>query len=436
VAEEDDTGADPRDRLRRRLLASEARMPTSSLVRLSRTAMSLFRGRRLLGGGGAAVDPEALAALVGSIGQLKGVAMKVGQIFSYIDVALPDELRAALSVLQTSSPSMPFDVVAAILIEDLGPRARVLLAGLEPLPAAAASIGQVHRGTLADGAQVAVKVRYPDVDEAIVSDFRPAALGTRLASILSPGARIDGMIAEARERFLSECDYRREADAQERFARLYAGHATLVVPAVHRDYSSNRVLTTTWCEGDSHATWLASGPTQEQRDRIGVALFEFYIGTLYRHGLYNCDPHPGNYVHLRGERLAMLDYGCTRAFDPTFVAKLARLSAAAHADTREALHASLLELGIVDANRKYDFETARELIRGFYGPMLRDEVTAISLGEAAPFARVFERKRQLMKLHLPGEFLFLLRIRFGLMSVLERVGARANWFRLEREYIG
>jgi len=186
-------------------------MPTSALARLSRTALSLFRGRRLLGGGGAAVDPEALAALVGSIGQLKGVAMKVGQIFSYIDVALPEELRTALSALQTSSPSMPFDRVTAILKEDLGPRAEVLLVGLEPVPVAAASIGQVHRGVLPDGAQVAVKVRYPDVDEAIVSDFRPAALGTRLASILAPGARVEGMIAEARERFLSECDQPRSA---------------------------------------------------------------------------------------------------------------------------------------------------------------------------------------------------------------------------------
>ena len=361
--------------------------------------------------------------------------MKLGQIFSYIDVALPQELQTALSALQTSSPSMPFDQIAAIVNDDLGPRAEALLAGMEKSPVAAASIGQVHRALLADGTRVAVKVRYPDIEKAITSDFRPAALGTRLASIFYPGARVDSMIAEARERILSECDYQREADAQETFARLYAGHPTLVVPIVHRDYSSSRVLTTAWCEGDNLDTWMASEPTQEQRDRIGVALFDFYIGTLYRHGLYNCDPHPGNYVFLAGMRIAMLDYGCTRSFDPAFVAKLARLSSAVQADSREALHASFLELGFVDAKKKYDFDTARELVRGFYGPMLRDEVTTISLGEAAPFARMFERKRQLMKLHLAGEFLFLLRIRFGLMSVLARLGARANWCRLEREHI-
>jgi predicted unusual protein kinase regulating ubiquinone biosynthesis (AarF/ABC1/UbiB family) len=159
------------------------------------------------------------------------------------------------------------------------------------------------------------------------------------------------------------------------------------------------------------------------------------VGTLFRHHLYNCDPHPGNYLFQREGRVVVLDYGCTRQFEPSFVHKLAALTRAVHQDTHEALHASFLELGMVREGQRYDFQTARNLVRGFYGPMLRDEVQAIDLGEVRSMRQMLDSKRQLMKLSLPGEFLFLLRIRFGLMSVLARLEARANWYRLEEEYV-
>jgi len=123
------------------------------------------------------------------------------------------------------------------------------------------------------------------------------------------------MIEEARSRFLLECDYQHEARMQERFRNLYDGHPTIVVPPVFDEFCSTRVLTTGWMDGLSLDAWLASGPSQADRDRIGQALFEFYIGTLFQHGLYNCDPHPGNYVFLNDGRVAVLDYGCTDARD-------------------------------------------------------------------------------------------------------------------------
>jgi predicted unusual protein kinase regulating ubiquinone biosynthesis (AarF/ABC1/UbiB family) len=170
---------------------------------------------------------------------------------------------------------------------------------------------------------------------------------------------------------------------------------------------------------------------QTDPDRIGEALFEFYVGTLYRHGLYNCDPHPGNYLFLDDGRIAMLDYGCTREFDRSFVARIAALTRAVQLDDRVALEASFRELGLV--GRRYEFETARSLMRSFYGPMLRDEWCSMSQGDARPLADLLRSKRELTTLPLPGEFLFLFRIRFGLMSVLARLGARANWFQLERQ---
>jgi predicted unusual protein kinase regulating ubiquinone biosynthesis (AarF/ABC1/UbiB family) len=427
-----------REDLERRLLAIGSKLPTSSLGRIGRTALAGLRGGRLAwrskGSEAAPLDVDALAAIVASVGQLKGVAMKAGQLLSYLDLPLPPELRSALAVLQTHSPAMPFERVTEIVKSELGTKAPAVLEKMDPVPAAAASIGQVHRSTLPDGVNVAVKVQYPDIETAITNDFRSAAVGTSFVGLLVPRSNVDGIVGEARRAILEECDYEREANFQERFGRIFAGHPTLVVPAVHRSFSSRHVLTTTWMEGIGFSAFLSSAPPQAERDRLGEALFEFYVGTLFRHGLYNWDPHPGNYIVRADGRLAMLDYGSTREFDRAFVRKLAALTAAVHADDRRALHRSLIDLGMVQEATRYDYDAARTLIRSFYGPMLRDEVLSIAKGEAMPLRAVLETKRELLKLHLPGEFLFVLRIRFGVMSVLAQLGARANWYRLERRF--
>jgi predicted unusual protein kinase regulating ubiquinone biosynthesis (AarF/ABC1/UbiB family) len=427
----------------KRLLGASARLPTTTIRRLGRTAGAALRSGRLLLSAerrAAEDDPslefEAIAKVVDSLGALKGIAMKAGQIMSYVDVALPDELRTALSVLQTHSPPMSPEQVRGILRAELGDLAAELLAHWEDTPLAAASIGQVHRARLADGTRVAVKVQYPEIEKAIEADFRPAAVGHRLASLFSPGARIDALVREARERFLEECNYLHEARAQQRFSELFARHPVLRIPTVHARLCTRRVLTTAFMEGEGLDAFLARRPSQEVRDRLGEALFEFYVGALFRHRLYNCDPHPGNYLFQPEGTLSMLDYGCTREFEPAFVTRLAGLTRAVHRDSRDALHAAFVELGMVREGQRYDFETARGLVRAFYGPMLRDEVQTIDLGEARGMRQVLESKRHLLQLALPGEFLFLLRIRFGLMSVLARLGARANWYRLEEEYIG
>ena len=226
--------------LLKRLLGASARLPTTTLGRLGRTAGAALRSGRLLlaaerraNQDEPSLDFEAIAKVVGSIGELKGIAMKAGQIMSYIDVALPDELRTALSVLQTHSPPMSTERVRDLLRAELGERAAELLARLEETPLAAASIGQVHRARLADGTRVAVKVQYPEIEKAIEADFLPAEVGNRLASLFAPGARIDAVVREARERFLEECNYLHEAHAQQRFFELFSGHPVLRIPAVH-----------------------------------------------------------------------------------------------------------------------------------------------------------------------------------------------------------
>jgi predicted unusual protein kinase regulating ubiquinone biosynthesis (AarF/ABC1/UbiB family) len=330
---------------------------------------------------------------------------------------------------------MEWEVVEGLLLEELGERGEQLIEQMEREPISSASIGQVHRATLPDGTAVAVKIQYPEIAQAIEADFGPMAVGTKLASVLYYQAPVGVFVTEAKERFLEECDYLHEAHCQHRFAELYAEHPTLIVPAVHGEFCSRRVLTTTYVEGKKLDAFLASDPPQAERDRIGEALFEFYIGSLLRHQIYNCDPHPGNYLFLDDGRIAMLDHGCTRQFEPRFVAKLANLTRAVHLDERDAIHRALLNLGIVRENKKYDYEMTRDFLRGFYGPMLVDEVRRMNLTVAMDLREALRKDRQLARLSLPGEFLFLFRIRFGLMSVLSRLGSRANWYRLEKDYV-
>ena len=414
------------------LLTGKGEVPTGTLGRLRRTAGAALRGAVSLRGDD--LDPKALARLLRSVGELKGVAMKGAQLMSYVDVSLPAELRDALALLQTWSPPMPRAEVERLVREDLGAEAaEALVATLSAEPVAAASIGQVHRATLPDGTGVAVKVRYPGIEDAIRSDFRPAAGGVKLASLLYGGAGIEGMVAEAKDRLLEECDYRHEAAMQRRFVELFDGDPVITVPAVHDAFCGHRVLTTTFVEGWGFEAWVDGDPPQAHRDRLGVALFDFYVGTLFRHGLYNCDPHPGNYLILEGPRLAMLDYGCTRAFEGDLVPDLAALTRAVQDDDRAALERACEKLGMLPKRKRAAaLDLARRLFRAYLGPMLEDRVQPVDLGAAMTLSELARGKQQLLRLALPREMLFLLRIRFGLMSVLARLGARANWYRLER----
>ena len=419
-------------------------IPESSMRRLGSTAMAFWRTARLAKkaqrqarkGQEGGLDGAQIAKIVTSIGRLKGIAMKMGQIMSYIDMNLPDELREALSVLQSQAQPMNYEQVCAIINEDLAePEAATLIARLEPQPIAAASIGQVHIATLADNRKIAVKVQYPEIAGAIESDFGPAAIGTKMASLLYPHAHFEDFVQEARTRFLEECDYLHEAQSQERFGEIYQGHPTILVPKVHRAFCGARVLATEFIESIDFDTFLAQDPDQETRNRIGLALFDFYLGTLFRHGIYNCDPHPGNLRLCPDGRLALLDHGCTRSFERSFLAKLVQLTQAIHSDSPVAIEAALMELSIIKAGRTFDYDYIRRMMRGFFGPMLVDEERSIVFDKPMSFGEVAKNKRKLARFSLPGEFLFLFRIRFGLMSVLSRLGAKANWYRLEAQLI-
>lgn len=414
-------------------------LPTSALGRMRRTATAAARAgtSHLLGRlrGRPEADAEALRRLVVSLGQLKGVAMKMGQILSYIDASTPPELRQLLAVLQKSSQPTPFAVVEQVLREELGPRASRLLQTLERRPVSTASIGQVHRGRLEDGRPVAVKVLHPGIAEAIRSDFRTAQTGKALVKLIAPGSNAADLVDEAERMFLEECDYALESCRQQRFGTLYAGHPDLTVPEVFPQLSAARVLTTAWREGMGWEQFLATA-APPARNRAGRALYTFYVGTLYRHGLFNGDPHPGNLLFDSDGHLTVLDFGCVREFPPDEVEQLRALSRAVRADDSGRVEEAFTRLGGRRPTTSTQRETLRRLLRGFFGPVLSPGVRRILLQDFLQVGEVLRGKRELLQLRIPGKLLFPFRIRFGLHALLARLGAEVDWGALEEEFAG
>jgi len=422
-----------------RLGAKGERLPTSALGRLLRTTrgaahagwLSLSRAHH--GQQETAEDDlTRLTAIASAIGHVKGVPMKLGQLLGYINVGLPDAVVAAFSTLHAHAQPLSFARLRAIVESDLGPRGRELAARMQAKPIASASLGQVHRATLADNTRVAVKVLYPGIADTVTRDFGPATLGGRLVSIVFARADLATVIREVRLRIREECDYTLEALRQQRFAELFVEHPCIVVPAVHPAYCGPRVLTTTLVEGQCLDEFLCTEPSAEARRKAGETLFEFYLGPLFRHGVYTCDPHPGNYLFLSDGRMAFFDFGCAHEFSRGFVNALGTLIDATRRGVASEIHTALVELGVVRPSLPYDADALCWLARTLLGPILRDEEGPFNLGTGVRWREIVRHLRRIKGLRPSGEALFLLRTAAGLASVLTRLDARANWFELSQ----
>ena len=255
---------------------------------------------------------ESAKRVLATMGQMKGAIMKLGQMASYVSGDVPEEYRALLASLQAQAPALGFDAIRVEVERELGDRIDALFRELECEPLAAASIGQVHRGVLRDGREVAVKVQYPGVDEAIRADLANAGwLYAAVGAIyknLDPGP----LVEELRGRLLEELDYESEARNQRAFAELYAGNPWVRVPGVITSHSTRRVLTSELVRGRDFA-WLRAQP-DALRQRAAEVLYRFVWGSMFRHRAFNGDPHPGNYLFHADGAVTFLDFGCVKYF--------------------------------------------------------------------------------------------------------------------------
>ncbi|MFK0097488.1 MULTISPECIES: AarF/ABC1/UbiB kinase family protein [unclassified Streptomyces] len=378
------------------------------------------------------------------LGELKGGAMKLGQALSVFESALPEEVagpyRAALTRLQEAAPPMPSGTVHAILAERLGEDWRELFLTFEDKPAAAASIGQVHRAVWHDGRDVAVKVQYPGAGEALLSDLTQLSRFARLLGPLVPGMDIKPLITEMRDRVSEELDYEQEARSQQAHAEEFADDPDVVVPEVV--HQSAQVLVTEWMDGVPLADVIADG-TAGQRDRAGQLLARFLFSGPARTGLLHADPHPGNFRLLPpdpegdasgGEgadeaswRLGVLDFGTVDRLPgglPQTIGDALRLTLGGDAD---AVYEMLRAEGFVRDSIDLEPDAVLDYLLPIIEPAEVDEFTFSRSWMRSQAARIADPRspaHQLGKqLNLPPSYLLIHRVTLSTIGVLCQLGA-------------
>ena len=387
---------------------------------------------------------ETAMKMASTLGDMKGVAMKMGQLASFVDTEfLPPEYaeiyQEQLAKLRTSAPAMPWEKVSKVLEDEyLGEPLTELFADFEHEAFAAASIGQVHLATIHDGRAVAVKIQYPGVAEALESDLRNAGMIMRLARAFAPGLDARAVAEELRLRVMEELDYEYEAQSQRTFARAYRGHPFIYVPDVLTRLSRRRVLVTEYVEGLGFED-VKSLP-QEERDRFGEIVFRFSFGSIYHLQQFNADPHPGNYILMPDGRVAFLDFGMTKRLDREQIELEQRAIDAATRHDPEALREALHDLGFVKNPSKLDAERLMEhvmMVGGWYMEdreiqLTPERVMKVIESTSDPRSPYYDLMR---RESIPAEELMGRRMETGVLAVLAQLRAKRNWHQISREWI-
>ena len=387
---------------------------------------------------------ETAKQIVTVLGTMKGAAMKLGQVMSFMDVGLvPEEYREEfqqeLAKLRDAAPTVSFKQMRKVIEEDLQAPVGELFQSFDEEPIAAASIGQVYRATLReDGREVAVKVQYPGVAAAVRADMQNLDMIMRLFKRMTPQLDVKAIATEIRERIGEELDYELEAQNQRSLARIFEGHPFIVVPEVIGSLSRERVMVSELVHGVGFEE-LKSYP-QDQRDRIGEIVFRFFLGCLYRHRQFSGDPHPGNFMLLADGRVAFLDFGLFKRMEREPVElELAAQRAVTEQDAT-ALHTLLAEFGFLPDPERVDPDELLEFLGDAIWWYTKDEVvelnqeiaTQVMIESSDPRSRHF---RSMRHQDMPADHLFGRRMEMLTLAVLAQLRARNNWHQIAREWI-
>jgi predicted unusual protein kinase regulating ubiquinone biosynthesis (AarF/ABC1/UbiB family) len=368
------------------------------------------------------------------LGEMKGALMKIGQMASYLDAGMPESFRSTMARLQHDAPPMSPELAASVVAGELGAVPQRVFATWDPLPFAAASIGQVHRAITRDGRAVAVKVQYPGIARSIESDLKNVTLLRRIVAAAFPGLDTRTLVEELRDRLREEVDYGLEAQNQDLFATYYEAHPVIHVPRVVRELSTARVLTSELVAGARFDELL--GWDQRERDLAAETIDRFTFRSLYRLHAFNGDPQPGNYLFHGQGRVSFLDFGLTKRFTAAELEPLqdaARFLAIEH--DAEGFRRALERAGFIQAGAPVTTEMVIERMGQFYGTVLRDEPMTITSAYASSlFRRYFDARTPLAPYtNIPRTYVILQRINLGLYAVLGSLNATANWRRIAEE---
>jgi predicted unusual protein kinase regulating ubiquinone biosynthesis (AarF/ABC1/UbiB family) len=425
-----------------RRAARAARLASLPLGMAGRATVGL--GKRISGRSADEVTAQLQARtaeqLFTVLGELKGGAMKVGQALSVFEAAMPEQsaapYRAALTKLQEAAPPMPAETVRRVLDEQFGRRWPERFESFDDVPAAAASIGQVHHAVWADGREVAVKLQYPGAGPALLADFTQLSRVARLFGRLSPGLEIKPLLAELKQRVLEELDYSLEADAQRAFAAAYQGDPDIAVPRVVA--SAPKAMISEWIEGTPLSRVISEG-TGEQRDRAGTLMALLHFSAPARAHMLHADPHPGNFRLLPDGRLGVVDFGAVARLPGGSPEPLGRMMRAVLDGDGQALLAIMREQGFIRPGH----EVAAEQVMDYFGPIvepLRTETFTFSrewMREQAN--RIGDPRREEARVgrlfNLPPSYLLIHRVTLGSIGVLCQLGATAPFRPLAQQWL-
>src|SRR5882757_9031178 len=375
---------------------------------------------------------DAAEQIVTVLGTMKGAAMKLGQVMSFLDVGLvPEEHRDA-------APNVRFDDMRKVIEEEFDEPLDEVFGSFEEEPIAAASIGQVYRAQLHDGRDVAVKVQYPGVAAAVRADMQNLGLILRLMQRVAPGLDVKALAEEVRLRIYEELDYELEAQNQRSLARIFRRHPFIVVPDVITRLSHERVVVTEFVEGRGFESLKAD--SQEDRDRLGEIIFRFFMGSLYRHRQFSGDPHPGNFMLMADGKVAFLDFGLFKRMEAEPVALELACQRAAVEGNREELHRLLAESGFLPEPDKVDIDELYDYVRDSIWWYTTDEevtltpeiATQVMIEASDPRSSHFRHMRHQ---DMRPEHLFGRRMEMLTLAVLGQLRARNNWHRIAREWM-
>jgi predicted unusual protein kinase regulating ubiquinone biosynthesis (AarF/ABC1/UbiB family) len=386
---------------------------------------------------------EAAEQIVTALGTMKGAAMKVGQVMSFLDVGLvpeeyQEEFQKKLAKLRDAAPTVTFKEMRKVIESQLDDPFKDVFEEFNEEPIAAASIGQVYRATLRDdGREVAVKVQYPGVAAAVRSDMQNLGLILRLAKRIAPGMDPQTMGKEIRDRIEEELDYELEAQNQRTLARIFRGHPFIVVPDVVTSLSREKMLVTEFVEGTGFEALKEY--SQEDRDRMGEILFRFYFGCLYRQHQFSGDPHPGNSMLLADGKMAFFDFGLFKRMPATAVDLEIQVARAVIEGDKDTIMRVGAETGFFPEPEKFNPDKVLEHFRAATSWYTADEyieltpeyATQVLIDMSDPRSEYFG---QLRHENAPPDHIFGRRMEVLTLAVIAQLHARGNFHRIAREW--
>ena len=411
-------------------MSRSARMAALPLGYAGRTALGV--GKRIGGRPAEAVSAEiqvrTAEQLFKVLGELKGGAMKVGQAMSIFEAALPEEMaapyRAQLTKLQDSAPPLPAATVHQVLSESLGSHWRRRFSHFDDVPAAAASIGQVHRATWRDGREVAVKIQYPGAGKAMMADLNNAMRLGRMFAGLAPGIDMKPLLAELKERVVEELDYLKESESQRTFAAAFEGDEDFAIP--HVLAAAPHVIVTEWLEGVPLSRTIVNGKRAE-RNHAGLLYQRFLLAGPARAGLLHADPHPGNFRITPDGRLGVLDFGAVAHLPDGLPPAMGRLLRIALDGDAHTVAQGLRDEGFVKPGVNVDAQSLLDYLDPFVEPARHTHFRYSREWLQGQFRRLNDPRNPDfavgLKINLPPSYLLIHRVWLGSIGVLCQLDA-------------